>query len=306
VRIAVTGGTGFVGRHIVRRLRERGHAVRALVRNAGRPLPEELRGVEIAPGDLSHPAALHSLVTGMDAVIHLVGIIVERRAGTFEAVHVEGTRRMVEAARAAGCRRFVHMSATGARDEPGATAYHRTKARAEHVVRGSGLSAAIFRPSIIVGPGNVPVQLLARLHRRLPVIPVFGRGDFPIQPVWVEDVALAFALAAERAEIAGTFELGGPDVVTYEEFVRAIGRAAGHPRPLLHVPLPLVRLAARAFDPLGPYAPITTDQLEMLVEGSTTPDNALGRVFGIDPATLEHALRFLAPERRGEGEAKPP
>jgi uncharacterized protein YbjT (DUF2867 family) len=212
-------------------------------------------------------------------------------------VHVGGTRAVVAAAQAAGCRRFLHMSAAGARDEAGATPYHRTKARAEAVVRTSGINAALFRPSFIVGPGNVPVATLARLHRWFPAVPVFGDGRFPVQAVWVEDVALAFALAAERPELSGTFELGGPDVVTYEEFVRAIGRAAWCPRPVVHVPLGLVRAVARAFDPLGPWAPITSDQLQMLVEGTATPDNAIERVFGIKPAPLEEALRFL----RGSG-----
>jgi NADH dehydrogenase len=120
---------------------------------------------------------------------------------------------------------------------------------------------------------------------------VFGDGRFPTQPVWVEDVALAFALAAEREDLTGPFELGGPEVLTYREFVLAIGRASGHPRPLVHVPLPLVRAAAAAFGVLGPAAPITSDQLQMLTEGSATPDNAIETVFGIEPLGFEEGLR---------------
>src|SRR2546430_7445225 len=118
------------------------------------------------------------------------------------------------------------MSAVGARDEPGATPYHRTKWHAEELVRTSGLSHAVFRPSIINGPENAPIRALARLHRWSPVVPVFGDGRFPTQPVWVEDVARAFALAVEQPALVGAFELGGPQVLTYEEFVLAIGRAA--------------------------------------------------------------------------------
>jgi NADH dehydrogenase len=297
MKIAMTGATGFVGRRIVRRLEERGHQVRALVRDPDR-LPPELRKADLTRGDLRDETALRRVVAGVDAVIHLVGIIVERGPDTFDAVHVEGTRRLMAATAEAGCRRIVHMSAVGARDEPGATPYHRTKARGETVVRQSGIPAAVFRPSIIVGPGNAPVRTLARLHRWSPVIPVFGRGDFPIQPVWVEDVALAFALAAERRELTGAFELGGPEIVTYEDFVRAIGRASGHPRPVVHVPLSLVRFAARTFDVLGEYAPITTDQLEMLLAGSATPNNAIEKVFGVRPARLERALEFLGPPKK--------
>src|SRR2546422_9833881 len=148
------------------------------------------------------------------------------------------------------------MSAVGARDEPSATPYHRTKWHAEELVRAAGLSPAVFRPSIISGPERAPTRTLALLHRWSPVVPVFGDGRFPPQPVWVEDVALAFALAVERPALAGAFELGGPTELTYEEFLLTIGRAIGRPRPLVHLPLTLARAAAAMFTLLGPAAPL--------------------------------------------------
>jgi len=299
VLIAVTGATGFVGRHIAAVLTRRGHAVRALVRRPIHARTLVSLGVELVPGDLADVAALTTLTRGAHAVVHLVGIIVEKGPATFHAVHVDGTRRVVEAARQAGIERFVHMSAVGARDERGATPYHRTKWHAEQLVRASGLSHAVFRPSIISGPESAPIRTLARLHRWSPVVPVFGDGRFPTQPVWVEDVALAFALSVEQPSLSGVFELGGPQVLTYEEFLLAIGRAAGHPRPLVHMPLALARAAAGAFDLLGAAAPLTSDQLQMLVEGSATPDNAIESVFGIRPIPFEQGLnRYLAPGGR--------
>jgi len=299
VLIAVTGATGFVGRHIAAVLTRRGHAVRALVRRPIQARTLVSLGVELVPGDLADFAALTTLTRGAHAVVHLVGIIVEKGPATFHAVHVDGTRRVVEAARQAGIERFVHMSAVGARDERGATPYHRTKWHAEQLVRASGLSHTVFRPSIISGPESAPIRTLARLHRWSPVVPVFGDGRFPTQPVWVEDVALAFALSVEQPTLSGAFELGGPQVLTYEEFLLAIGRAAGHPRPLVHMPLALARAAAGAFDLLGAAAPLTSDQLQMLVEGSATPDNAIESVFGIRPIPFEQGLnRYLAPGRR--------
>ena len=296
--IAVTGATGFVGRHISAVLAGRGHTIRALVRSPSRARTLETLGVELVPGDLADLVALSTLTRGAHAVVHLVGIIVETGRATFHAVHVEGTRRLLEAARGAGVGRFVHMSAIGARDEAGATRYHRTKWQAEELVRTSGLSHAVFRPSIINGPENVPIRTIARLHRWSPVVPVFGDGRFPTQPVWVEDVALAFARAVEQPALAGAFELGGPEVLTYEEFLLAIGRAARHPRPLVHLPLALARAAAGAFDVLGAAAPLTSDQLQMLVEGSATRANAIESVFGIRPLPFEEGLnRYLAPER---------
>jgi uncharacterized protein YbjT (DUF2867 family) len=256
--------------------------------------------VQVVAGDLADTAALAALVSGASAVVHLVGIIVATRRATFEAVHVGGTRRLLAAARAGGgATRWVQMSAVGARNEPAATRYHRTKWLAEELVRASGLSHAIMRPAFINGPESAPIRILARLHRWSPVVPVFGDGRFPTQPVWVEDVALAFARAVENPAVGGVFELGGPAALSYEEFVRAIGRAAGHPRPVVHVPLGIVRAAARVFDQLGPAAPLTSDQLQMLVEGSATPENAIESVFGIRPLAFEEGLRrYLGAGRR--------
>lgn len=300
--IAVTGATGFVGRRIAAALLARGHRVRALTRNPARAAaafgPESRPGPELVAGDVGDAAALARLVSGAAAVIHLVGIIAQSGRATFQAVHVAGTAALLAAARAAGVGRFVHMSALNARPDRDATPYHRTKWQAEEQVRGSGLSHAILRPSVINGPGSVPIGTVARLHRWSPAIPVFGDGSFPMQPVWIEDVALAFARAAADRAIMGAFELGGPAVLTYEEFLLAIGRASGHPRPLVHVPLALARTVAAAMDWLGPAAPITTDQLQMLVEGSATPANAIESVFGIRPLSFEAGLaRYLS--RRG-------
>lgn len=289
--IAVTGATGFVGRHVAATLVHRGHTVRALVRSPRRATLLQPFAVQIVEGDLADSAALAALVRDAKAVVHLVGIVVEAGSATFQAVHVEGTRRVLEAVRDAGIGRYVHMSAIGARDQPSATRYHRTKWLAEELVRGSGLAHAIMRPSIISGPESVPIRTLARLHRWSPVVPVFGDGRYQLQPVWIEDVALAFALAVENTALGGAFELGGPARLSYEEFVLTIGRAAGHPRPVVHVPLALVRAAARMFDVLGPAAPLTTDQLHMLVEGGATPANALESAFGIRPLPFEESLR---------------
>lgn len=296
--IAVTGATGFVGRYVAAQLVRRGHRVRALMRSPRRAAI--VQGPAIAPvfGTLADPTALADLTRATDAVIHLVGIIADAGGATLESVHVEGTERLLAAARAAGVARFVHMSAIGARNDRGATRYHRTKWRAEELVRAAGLSHAIFRPSIISGPESVPIRLIAQLHRWSPVVPVFGDGRFPTQPVWVEDIALAFALAAERVALVGAFEIGGPALVSYRDFLLAIGRAAGHPRPLVPVSLALARAAAGLFGLLGTAAPLTRDQLQMLIEGSATPANAIETAFGIRPLPFEDGLRrYLGPGR---------
>jgi uncharacterized protein YbjT (DUF2867 family) len=291
VLIAVTGATGFVGRHVAAMLVRRGHTVRALVRDPGRSIALQSLTVQVVAGDLADSAALAALVSGATVVVHLVGIIVDAGRATFEAVHVEGTRRLLAAARDAGATRWVHMSAVGARNESTATRYHRTKWLAEELVRASGIGYAIMRPSIISGPESAPIRTLARLHRWCPAVPVFGDGRFPTQPVWIEDVALAFARAVESPALSGVFELGGPAVLTYEDFVRAIGRAAGSPKPVVHVPLAVARAAARVLDLLGSAAPLTSDQLQMLIEGGATPVNAIESVFGVRPLAFEEGLR---------------
>ncbi|HKW40823.1 MAG TPA: complex I NDUFA9 subunit family protein [Gemmatimonadales bacterium] len=296
--IAVTGATGFVGRHVAAMLVRRGHTVRALVRDPRRATLLQSLPVQTVVGDLADSTALSALVSGSNAVVHLVGIIVEAGRSTFEGIHVEGTRRLLAAARAAGAARWVQMSAIGARNEPTATRYHRTKWLAEELVRASGIDHAIMRPSIISGPESTPIRTLARVHRWSPAVPVFGDGRFPTQPVWIEDIALAFSRAVENPALTGAFELGGPEIVSYEDFLRAIGRAAGHPRPLVYVPLWVARAAARAFDLLGHVAPLTSDQLQMLVEGSATPGNAIESVFGVRPLPFETGLRrYLAAGR---------
>ena len=299
--VAVTGATGFVGRYIVRELLARRHAVRLLARDPAR-LPFDADGVTVVAGTLSDATAIARLVGGAEAVIHLVGIIAETGGATFRAVHVEGTRTVARAARAAGVRRLVHMSAVGARHDADATAYHRSKAAGEDEVLQAGIPHVILRPAVIVGRDSVPISLLARLHGLLPAIPVFGAADYPMQPVWIGDVASAFAVAAEGTGPDGAYEIGGPDRITYEEFVRAIGRAVGHPRPLVRVPVGLARFAARAFDVLPPsIAPITSQQLQMLVEGSATPGNAIERVFGIRPLGFADALRRSLQGDEGRG-----
>jgi uncharacterized protein YbjT (DUF2867 family) len=291
VLIAVTGATGFVGRHVVATLVRRGHTVRALVRDPRRSIVFQSLPLQVVAGDLADAAALAALVSGATVVVHLVGIIVDAGRATFEAVHVEGTRRLLAAARDAGTTRWVHMSAVGARNDSTATRYHRTKWLAEELVRASGIGHAIMRPSIISGPESAPIRTLARLHRWCPAVPVFGDGRFPTQPVWIEDVALAFARAVENPALSGVFELGGPAVLSYEDFVRAIGRAAGSPKPVVHVPLVVARAAARVLDLLGSAAPLTSDQLQMLIEGGATPVNAIESVFGIRPLAFEEGLR---------------
>lgn len=292
--VAVTGATGFVGGAVTRLLLRRGHDVRVLVREPGRAGGlADLGGVELVPGHLHEEEALAALVAGSDVVVHLVGIISETRGRTFESVHVGGTKRLTAAAKAAGVRRFVHMSALGARAEAAATDYHRTKAAGEESVRASGLPHVILRPSIVAGPGNQAIGMMVDMVRLAPFVPVIGDGLYRLQPVWLGDVAEVFALSVERADLGGTFELGGPDQLTWHQMLDAIEAALAVERRRLRVPVGVARFAALAGLALPRLAPISPDQLQMLLEGNTTASNAIDTVFGIRPRPFADVAREI-------------
>jgi uncharacterized protein YbjT (DUF2867 family) len=299
-RIFVTGGTGFVGKHVIRALLRQGLHVRALVRRGSERDLQGFESIERVPGDVLAPGTLTASVEGCAAVIHLVGIIRERRSRgvTFEALHTDATRNMLALARAAGVRRFVHMSALGTR--PGADArYHRTKWAAEEAVRASGLDWTIFRPSIIFGRGDELVTMLARMIRRLPVVPVLGTGRYRLQPIAVEQVGEAFARAVRSERSVGqVYTAAGPADYPFLEILDRIARALGRPRVrTAHVPLGPVRAMTSVFQGL-PLFPLTLDQLTMLNEDNVGDPTPFYADFGLRPEPFDVGLaRMFAPER---------
>ena len=294
-RVFITGGTGFVGRAVIQALRAEGYAVRCLVRRGSEP---DLRGfgaIERVEGDVMARQTLDDGLAGCDAVVHLVGIIRERPAigSTFERVHVQGTQNVLGAAAAAGVRRYLHMSALGAR--AGARSrYHRTKWAAEEAVRSSPLPWTIFRPSIVYGPGDEFVTMLRGMIEGLPVVPVIGSGRQRLQPVPVAQVAQGFARAlALEATVKHTYDVGGPDAVSMVELLDMIAGALGRRRRLkVHVPIRLVRPVTQILHRLPGY-PLTPDQLLMLEEDNTCDPSAFFSTFGLTPVPLAAGLRAL-------------
>lgn len=294
MKVFLTGGTGFVGGAIAAVLRRRGHAIRALVRDPAAAAGLDALGAELVPGDVTRPDGVLDGARGCEAAIHLVGIIREKGPYTFEAVHVRGTENVLEAARRAGVRKFVQMSALGAK--PDGTAYQRTKHEAEGRVRRAGLPHVIVRPSLIVGRASPVVRMWVRMVRWSPVVPVLGDGQYRLQLVAVEDVAEAFVRAAEREDLReGTLELGGPEKLTYDDVLDRVAEAMGKRIRKWHVPLGLVRPAVRTAAALRLPAPITPTELQMLLEGSVVAGeaNALRDVFGLEPRSFRDALRAV-------------
>ena len=284
-RVLLTGARGFVGSEVSRQLLAAGHEVVAISR--------QLQARNVPPGVIQVAADItgdgwQRWCEGCGAAIHLVGIIRQApRAGvTFERAHVVATRRVIAACRSLGIRRLVHMSALGAR-EGAATPYHRTKWQGEEAVRASGLEWTIFRPSTLFGPGDGFSTTIARAVRRFPIFPVFGDGTYRMQPIAVDEVARCFVAALERPVTVGeTYELGGPEALTYNEVLRRIAQALGLRRAFVHLPLGLAKLAVSLIQHF-PGAPITRDQLTMLLEGSTCDSSAASLTFGVPAARFQ-------------------
>jgi NADH dehydrogenase len=287
--VAVTGGTGFVGRAVVLKLIEEGHEVRILARKA----PAEPPGDNLAfyKGSVVTGEGLDVFVNGVDAVIHLVGIIKEAGSNTFDAVHRKGTINILEAAASHNVKRYIHMSALGTK-ENAVSAYHRTKWAGEEAVRQSGLSWTIFRPSIIFGPGDAFINMLAAVMRKTPLMPVIGGGKNLMQPVFVGDVAASFKAAVQSTDHESkTYELGGPEVINFRNILKKTAQTIGIKRLFVPVPMSIVKSPVTVLQALGLPLPVTKDQLIMLGEDNIRRSGDPIEDLGIDWTGFEEGIK---------------
>ena len=319
--MAVTGAGGFVGRRLVHHLREQGRAVRGIVRSTQDVRVLRDAGCEVAIADVREPASLRQAFAGAGAVIHLVAIIRERGAETFDAVNQAGAAGAAAAAREAGVDRFVHLGALGA--GPQATRYLRSKWLGEEAVRSAGAPFVIFRPSILIGPGGgaaaqfaevvrfgpwYPLVLLlglrgffGRLAPLTPVVPVLESGRYRSMPVALDDVLSAVIAAIDRPDVVGrTFEIGGPQALTYNEIMDTTARILGLRRRRVHLPLWAARAIVRAFA-LLPNPPITEDERQALSEDNLCDNAEALQTFDLRLRPFETAMgEALEPHRAKE------
>jgi uncharacterized protein YbjT (DUF2867 family) len=294
--ILVTGGAGFVGGHVVHELRGRDLPVRCVVRNLRGGARLAAWGCELVEGDVTDPASLRAAVAGADMVIHLVAIRQGRRE-RFQRIMVEGTRTLLAAAKDAGVRRFVHMSALGTSLETkDLVPYYGAKWENEQQVQGSGIPYVIFRPSFVFGSDGGILPTFAKLAKLTPVTPIIGSGRQRIQPIWADDVAKYFAGAVDRDDAVGhIFELGGPDIVSWNEFWARLKRVHGIRRPSLHVPIGLMKVNALITERLPGDIPLTRDLLKMLEHGDNiVSGHEAVRIFTLPLVPLDDQLRRAA------------
>ncbi|MFO7646648.1 complex I NDUFA9 subunit family protein [Halomonas campaniensis] len=288
--ITVFGGTGFLGRSIVRELVDAGRPVRLVARRPALPdWAEEDDRIELVAADLRNEASVARAVQGADAVVNAVSLYKERRGLDFEAIHVAGAARLARLAREAGIERLVQISGIGCRlDSP--SPYVRARARGEHAVVDALSRAILLRPSVLYGPQDAFLSSLAGLTR-LPAIPLFGRGETRLQPVHVVDVARAVvSLVGAHPPGRCLFELGGPEALGYREIVERVMAHLKRDRPLVPVPFWGWHLLAALLSPL-PGAPLTRDQVWLMQRDNLVGDGVgTFRDLGIVPRSLSESL----------------
>ena len=291
--IFLTGGTGFVGRHLLKKLLDEEHTVKCLVREKSKSnLPEDSKVVPV-PGSIHEPVSFEDALDGCDAAINLVGIISELRENTFYRIHTLGTVNVVEAMRQHGVKRLIQMSALGTR--PGARSrYHITKHDAEEHIRMRSMDYTIFRPSVIHGPDGEFMELMKKFAK-YPFFPVPGKGESLLQPVYVEDVADVIVKSLTTpASIGRDYNLGGPVTYRFEEIVKLTGNALDTTARAIHLPLWYMNIIAMSMEVVCPLVgkkpELNTDQLLMTQEDNTCDSSEAEETFGTTFAHFEEAL----------------
>jgi len=290
IPVTVFGGTGFLGSRVVRQLAQRNHRVRVAVRHPRTEAFTTFGGrVEQVRADLREASSVAEAIGDAAGVVNTVGLYVETRDLSFDAIHVDGAERVARLAHAAGAR-MVHVSGIGA-DPDSSSRYVQSRAQGENRVRAAASDAIILRPSVLFGPDDSFLTTLSSLVRALPLIPLFGRGATRLQPVHVDDVAEAIAsLIAQEAAGAPIYELGGPVIYRYRELLALIAARLGRRRLLLPVPFVVWELLA-ALAALTPDPPITWDQIALMRQDNlANPDLPGFEALGIAPRALEELL----------------
>jgi len=291
----VFGGTGFVGRRVVRHLRESDIRVRIVSRHRR---PGDDAGIEQIAADAHDQRSVEEAVAGADCVVNAISLYVEHGTDTFHSVHVETAAKIARAARQAGIRRFAHISGIGA-NTASSSPYIRSRGEGEAAVQTAFPGAVIVRPAVMFASDDAFLTAILRLLRSLPAYPMFGDGRTRLQPVYVDDVAAAVAQILRQSQKPyAVYELAGPRVYSYEELLRTIARIAGMRPVLMRMPFALWNALAGVAEML-PQAPLTRNQVELMKIDTTASERLPGfRALGISPQTLEHELEAILSQNK--------
>jgi NADH dehydrogenase len=300
MNVAIAGGTGFIGKVIIKKLVERGHHVIALVRPGSVLKINKFPGTETRYIYYDSPGQISKTLDGGEAIINLVGIIRETKNITFDFAHHTVSQLLSKGAREAGIRRFLQMSALGVGRNI-ATGYFESKEAGEKSLKNTpDLDWTIFRPSIVFGPEDSFVNMFASMIRKAPFVPVIGDGQYRMQPVWVEDVAEGFAKCLEMPQTIGkTYDIGGPEKIPFEQVLDIIGKAMGKRNVRkIHLPVGLMRTLAKYFGKLS-FFPVTSDQIMMLLAESTTDDLSYFKELEITPRLFAEGIsEYIKPSKK--------
>jgi uncharacterized protein YbjT (DUF2867 family) len=290
--ILVTGASGFVGSHVVRRLQTSGAKVRAMVRD--RAKAPAAQGIEVVVADLTKPESLAAAVQRTEAIVHAAAITADQKEpyrGAYDQINRIGTANLVAAARAAGVSRLVAMSGLGTKPAVAGT-YMSTRWGLEEAVRTSGIPFVILQPSVLFGDRAEFIAALSRLIRVSPVVPLIGGGRVRFQPLWLEDLVNCLVIALEANQLTGkAVALGGSEYATFKEVIQAICQAMSVRRLLVPLPLRVARLQATVMSSLLPHPPLTPAALELFGFDNATDLDSVDRNFGFHPRGFREHLR---------------
>lgn len=290
MKIAVTGGFGFVGHHLINRLSKDNHDI-TIVAHKTRDSSLLEKPVHVTHGSVNDVDSLKSSFSGVEAVYHLVGIIAETKTKSFDKTVMEGTKNVIRAAKETSVRKIIYLSALGT-SENAISKYHQTKYQAEQSVINSGIPYVIFRPSIIYGKGDGFVSMLTRMMKLSPFLPVIGGGRYKMQPVYIDDLTdvMAQAVALHDAENK-IFDIGGPEKLEYLQILHILTQVCGKKRLNLFLPKAFMLFIASVLEKIIKPAPITKDQILMMDIGNTGDISLMKKIFHIDPIRFEDGLR---------------